>query len=161
MSKLVLQWKLAYLKKVLDHDLKLLHWLQLMRQVVAELRVLPRRKDMVATRHFETRQMQNFYKLFQNWTMATRHSVYTDLRKIRLFRLGLVVSSWRKYLGKTEANRNKENAALRFRAHQLLTKALISIYTHKLKQSRLKCFQKRWAYLKFFKRRWVPKAQKS
>lgn len=55
MSKLVLQWKLAYLRKVLNHDLKLLHWLQLMRQVVAELRVLPRRKDRVAIRHFETR----------------------------------------------------------------------------------------------------------
>lgn len=111
-----------------------------MKQVVSELRVLPRRKDKMALRHFETRQMQNFYQLFQNWTMKTRHSVYRDLRKIRLFRLGLVVGRWRKYLGKTEANRNKENAALRFRAHQLLTKALVSIYTNKLKHSRIKSF---------------------
>lgn len=43
-------------------------------------------------------------------------------------------------MGKTAIERNKEYAAVKCRAHGLMTKALVSIYTHKLKQSRIKKF---------------------
>ena len=63
-------------------------------------------------------------------------------------------------MGRSEAERNKENAAVKFRNHCLMTKVLVSIYSNKLAESRIKAFMRKKTFIKFFKRMWMPKARK-
>ena len=105
--------------------------------------------------------MQNFYRLFVNWAKKNRLFVYNDIKNVRQFKLRFVLGKWRNYLGRSEAERNKDNAAVKFRNHCLMTKVLVSIYSNKLAETRIKSFLRKKIFLKFFKRIWMPKAKKS
>jgi hypothetical protein len=110
----------------------------------------------MAVKFRETRIMQNFYSLFSKWARKTQGFVYQDLKSVRQFRLRHVLKGWRKHNGKTEAQKNKEQAAHKFRSHHLLTRALVVLFAFKLKQARLNKILKKIVFTKFFKRRWVP-----
>ena len=103
--------------------------------------------------------MQNFYSLFQKWAKGNRQLIYEEEKKVRQFRARLILCKWRNFSTDANNSRKAERLAVQFYSHSLHTKALVALYQNSFKLTVIKKFQRRQAFLKFFKRKWMIKTK--
>ena len=78
---------------------------------------------------------------------------------MRQFRAKMVLNRWRDFSSDANNSRKAEKLAVQFYSHSLHTKALVGLYQNSFKLTVIKKFQRRQAFLKFFKRKWIIKTK--
>ena len=114
-----------------------------------------------ARQFHESNELQKFYQLFIDWSLINRHIVVDEKKVVKKFRQKIVMGRWMTFMNFQGDYLVMILKARKYHHQALTSKALLSLYTHTIKQSKVLAFQKRIAFKKFFKRAWVPQYEKS
>ncbi|CDW91595.1 UNKNOWN [Stylonychia lemnae] len=159
-SVLLSQWKTRFVQKQLDDDLQSLHILNISKQAFIEWsRVIKARKLKIKDFH-RTIQVQKHYKIFQKWADWNKQAVKTQKQTLREFKLRTIFKQWIRYLDSQGQNLMKILRSQQYYKQALMSKSLLSLYQHYLKTLRVKRFQKKLIYKKFFLKGWKPQYAK-
>lgn len=164
-AKLFIQWRLAFMKKRLTALARTLTALQRICQghplQLESLGLLQR--SYSAWRRVETRQMHkaaNFcstqslvrlYQLFRAWRGSSWNLRVAENHQVLRQRRRVLFTGW---LRSMSSYLHMKDKAKSYRDQALSSKALLTLYIHASKMNRLRDFQRRIAFRKYFKRIW-------
>jgi len=164
-AKLFTQWRLAYLKKRLKNLVQSLinlqsncqdHFLhrenqELLRRSLNAWRHLPQFQDEKSQNFSLIREHVGHYNLFRAWRDISWNIKVQDNIKIIKLRERAILRAWRSSLSDIYEMKGKARS---YHKQALSSKALLMLYVHAQERSKVKRFQRKLVFKKFFKRAW-------